>query len=260
MFHNAGQHGPLVLMYHSVTSGAATPPWKWAISQQRFCEQLGLLKAAGWSAIRFSELLHPDSLPAKAVAITFDDGYADNYAAFEALAARDMCATWFIVSRDVGGRSSWTDPGAPTLPMLTGAQLREMQAAGMEIGSHTRSHARLTQVDAASLTDEVAGSRRELSELLDRDVDSFAYPYGLFDDAAVAAVREAGYKIACTTRSGPALRNTDVLRVKRLSVYAADDPASFARKLAFIDNDVSWGKLLKYTAGRVLSRLQGRAA
>lgn len=260
MFHNAGQHGPLVLMYHSVTPGAATPPWKWAVAQQRFADQLDLLKAAGWTTIRFSDLLSPEAVPAKSVAITFDDGYADNYPAFEALVSRGMCATWFMVTGDIGGVSSWSDPGAPSLPMLTGEQLRAMQAAGMEIGSHTRRHARLTQIDAAALADEVAGSREELSQVLGNKVDSFAYPYGLFDDRAVAAVRDAGYTIACTTRSGPALRNTDALRIKRLSVYAGDDVSTFARKLAFIDNDASWGKLLKYATGRVLSRLSGKAA
>lgn len=256
MFMSAGQHGPIVLMYHSVTPGKSTPQWTWAVSHQSFCDQLDLLISHGWSTVRFSDLASLSNIPEKSVAITFDDGYADNYAAFEALKSRGMCATWFIVSKDIGSISSWSDPDSPNLPMLSVEQLHEMHNAGMEIGAHSRSHARLPQLNATDLADEVSGARDELSQAMGFSINSFAYPYGLFNDQVVDAVKDAGYKIACTTRSGWAMKNTDVLRIKRLSVYAQDDLSSFARKLAFIDNDASWGKLLKYAFSRLISRLR----
>lgn len=256
MFRDAGQRGPIVLMYHSVTSESSKPRWKWAVSQQGFCRQLDLLKAAGWTTIRFSDLLEHWTVPEKSVAITFDDGYADNFPAFEALCSRGMTASWFVVTKHIGGVSGWTNQGALRLPMLSKEQLLEMQDSGMEIGAHSRTHARLTELDIADLRDEVTGSREDLGHVLGRPIDSFAYPYGSFNEQVVQTVGEAGYKIACTTRSGAALNHTDILRVKRLAVYADDDLPTFARKLAFIDNEASWGRLLRHKLSRVVGRIK----
>ncbi|MEO6697218.1 MAG: polysaccharide deacetylase family protein, partial [Gammaproteobacteria bacterium] len=255
LLQGAGAHGPITLMYHSVTPGSGTPDWLWAVSFRRFTEQLDLLREGGWKTVCVRDLMDGASLPPRTVAITFDDGYADNYPAFEALAERGMRATWFIVTRDVGKSSSWRDPGAPVLPMLSAEQLRVMAGAGMEIGTHSRSHCRLTEVDDATLHDEVRSSKTELAGMLGKAVESFAYPYGKHDDRVVGAVEAAGYRAACVTRSGWALHNHDLMRIRRVSVFAHDGLSAFARKLAFADNDVSWRHLARYSAERILARI-----
>lgn len=247
-------HGPLVLMYHSVVPGRDTPAWRWAVSMARFIEQLDLLQAQGWATANLTELLSARTLPDKTVVITFDDGYADTYAAFEELAKRGMRATWFMVTRDIGQLSGWTDE-VPPQPMLSAEQLRIMHAAGMEIGSHTVSHCRLPNASAAMVAEELVRSRQELERVLNQPVTSFAYPYGQFDGAAVTAAREAGYQVACTTRPGWALRDGDPLRIRRISIFSGDALSIFARKLVFADNDVSWRHLAAYYAGRLARRL-----
>jgi len=259
LWQGAGGRGPIVLMYHSITPGSAVPEWRWAVAFDRFAAQLDLLRQGGWTAVCFRDLVDDKPLPPRTVAITFDDGYADNEPAFRALAERNMHATWFIVSRDIGRVSGWTGPGAKPRPMLSADLLREMAATGMEIGAHTRSHCRLTEADECRLHEEIVGCKSELASVMGFDIDCFAYPYGVHDDRVVQAVRNAGYKAACVTRSGWARSDPDPMRVRRLAVYNTDDLACFARKLAFADNEVGWTKVAHYYLKRLGVRLPGGA-
>ncbi|MEW5943860.1 MAG: polysaccharide deacetylase family protein [Pseudomonadota bacterium] len=248
-------HGPIALMYHSVQEGRRSPSWRWAVSMARFREQLDLLQASGWSTICIRDLPAADPHASRLAAITFDDGYADNFAAFREIERRGMRATWFVVSGDVGRASGWTSTGAKPRPMLSAEQLRLMDSAGMEIGSHTCTHSRLTEVDGQTVQQELRQSRAELEGILGKEIHSFAYPYGKYDPQTVEAVRAAGYRAACTTRSGWALRDGDPLRIRRVTVFAGDNLSTFARKLAFADNDVSWGRLARYAASRLAARI-----
>ncbi len=252
----AGRNGPVSLMYHSITPGSYQPAWQWALSIKCFNEQLALLQDFGWTTVLASELTAIDLLPNKSVLLTFDDGYADNYAAFEALTKRAMKASWYVVTKDLGQTASWCDDKAPRLPMLTPSQLREMRSGGMEIGSHTHSHCRLTQASPKRVENELTRSQEILSTLLYRPVSSFAYPYGLYNESVLSAVQTAGYRVAFTTRPGFGLVDNGILSARRVSIMAYDTLSSFARKLAFADNDVSWSKLSGYVTDRIKDRLK----
>ncbi len=248
--------GPLVLMYHSVAdAGPLRPEWPWAVSRQRFREQLDFLRDAGWLTCTQAELATGGpSHGERTVAITFDDGYADNHGACDDLLRRDMKASWFVVSGSVGQPPRWQDPDQPRLRILDAGQLRDMHAAGMEIGSHTVSHARLPTLDDAALARELTDSRAALEDLLGAPVTGLAYPYGLYDERCRTAARDAGYRHASTTQSGWALLDKDPFLVRRLTVYNADTAATLARKLAYAANDVAWSHLLGERAARFLHR------
>lgn len=256
LWQGAGHNGLLCLMYHSITAGKKKPDWQWALSLNDFCDHLDLLLEYGWRTIGPDDLTNGSVLPAKSVLITFDDGYADNYAAFEALAKRNMQATWFIVTRDIGKMSNWRDDGCPSLPMLTGLQLNEMKNAGMVIGSHTHTHCRLTEQSSEQIGKELRDSRTLLSELLQNQVNSFAYPYGLYDETIRAYAETCGYKVAFTTRSGFGLVNADTLQVRRLAIMADDSLSRFARKLTFASNDVNWSSIAEYAVKRIKQRIK----
>lgn len=253
----AGQHGPVMLMYHAVTPDAGTPAWPWAVSMRRFREQLDFLVAEGYATPTMGELV---SVPAKKWAgrtavITFDDGYVDNLAACEELQKRGMRASWFIVSGSVGQSPRWPADGRPASRLLNAAELRDMQASSMEIGSHTVNHLRLTDTDDTTLRRELTKSKAALEDILENSITSFAYPYGAWDQRCIKAVMEAGYTSACTTRTGWALRDGDPYRLRRLSVLNTDTVGSFARKLFLGNNNANWAQISRYLAGRLTDRI-----
>lgn len=251
----AGNHGPVALMYHSTLPGTHTPKWKWAVSIQNFSKQLDLLKKHGWTTVCIRDFADTKTLPPRTVAITFDDGYADNFSAFEELNKRDMRATWFIVSNDIGGNSSWGSMDSDRKPMLTEEQLDIMMSAGMEIGSHTCSHPDLTQIGLPEVEDELVKSKEQLSNILGINITSFAFPYGRYNDSIANAVKNAGYQYACTTRSGWSLRDNDPYRIRRISIFSNDTLSEFSRKIVFADNDVGWRKLALYSYKRALANI-----
>jgi peptidoglycan/xylan/chitin deacetylase (PgdA/CDA1 family) len=242
-------------MYHSVLSGNGTPAWPWAVSMQRFRDQLDFLAAEGYATPTMNELVSmPDSSwSARTVVITFDDGYVDNLAACDELVKRGMRASWFIVSGSVGCNPIWRTDACPTGRLLSASELTEMRRSGMEIGSHTVNHVRLTAVDDTRLSRELAESKNVLENLLGDAVPSFAYPYGAWDARCAMAVRQAGYTAACTTRTGWALRDKNPYQLRRLTVFNTDTVSTLARKLYFGSHDVRWRDI----AGYALRRLRG---
>lgn len=235
---STGRRGPVVLMYHSIERGGGTPNWRWSVSLQRFVEQLDHLADAGWSPVALTALDNPEIRNAsRRFVITFDDAYEDTLPAYEILAERGWPATWFVVSSAVCGLSTWRDPGVPRRPTLLPHHLREFHANGMEIGGHSRSHRRLAEAPVSELAVETAGCRKALEDVLDGPVESFAYPYGSYNRAVIEAVRDAGYRRACSTENGFAWQNNDPFRLRRIAVRARDTRSAFARKLILLDDD-----------------------
>ncbi len=224
---------------------------------QRFRSQLDFLSAEGWATPTMAELVAtPTKWMDRTVVITFDDGYVDNLIAWEELQKRDMRATWFIVSGSIGREPAWATDGRPAGRLLNTTELRAMQATGMEIGSHTVSHARLTEVNDQEMHTELLESKTTLEDALGNKVTSFAYPYGAWDRRCVNAVREAGYRAACTTRTGWALRDDNPYQLRRLTIYNTDTSSSLARKLYFGSNDVSWQAVSRYALKRGALRMR----
>ncbi len=255
LFGNAGQHGPLVLMYHAVTPGKASTGWRWEVTGEQFSRQMELLHQNGWQTASVASLLSASGLSPRTVVITFDDGYANSAVAMDALLRYGMCATWFIVSDFIGKKADWGDGGREPGYIMTGSEIRTLSEAGMEIGSHTCTHCRLTEVDDARLQRELHDSRERLGDIIGKQVPVFAYPYGIYNDHVVDRVAATGYRAACTTRSGWALVDGKPLQIRRLSIYADDSLSTFARKLAFASNDAGWVNTLRYLSGYALRKL-----
>lgn len=244
----AGKHGPIMLMYHAVSAGKRIPSWPWAVSMQQFCNQLDLLASEGYATPTMGELAAaPEKTwTGRTAVITFDDGYIDNLAACEELQKRGMRASWFIVTGSIGQPPLWPADGRPSGRLLNAAELHEMQACGMEIGSHTVNHIRLTEADDTRLAQELSDSKATLEDLLGNPVGSFAYPYGAWDARCAAAVKQAGYSAACTTRTGWALRDNNPYLLRRLTIFNDDTVSTVARKLYFGSHDVHWRDLARY--------------
>jgi peptidoglycan/xylan/chitin deacetylase (PgdA/CDA1 family) len=228
------RHPPLVLMYHAV-GDQGEPAGRYLVPAARFGEQLRWLRRRGYQAVRLEEILeHRREFrlpPARSVAITFDDGYADNHRlAFPLLRDSGMPATFFLVSARLGETNAWDADGELAGRPLFGVdEAREMQEAGMELGAHTRHHAPLSELPEGELDDEIAGCRADLAQVLGRDVPSFAYPYGKMSPAARAAVERAGFLGAVCSRSGFNDPAAPDYALRRVEVSGTDSLAEFAR-------------------------------
>jgi peptidoglycan/xylan/chitin deacetylase (PgdA/CDA1 family) len=191
---------PPVLMYHSISASAAPDPHRIRVHPGRLDAHLRLLRRLGLRGVPLAELLaaHEAGRSRGLVGLTFDDGYADFLEHGAPVLARNgMTGTLYVVAGRLGGQNTW-DPG-PRLTLLDADGVRAVAAAGHEVGSHTMTHVRLAGAATQTLVDEVAGSKRALEDVLQREVPGFCYPWGDFDAAAADAARAAGYEHACVT-------------------------------------------------------------
>jgi peptidoglycan/xylan/chitin deacetylase (PgdA/CDA1 family) len=134
----------------------------------------------------------PGELGALFFSLTFDDGHASDYTqAFPVLRELGLRATFFVVPTLVGtpGFVSWD-------------QLREMVAAGMEIGSHSMTHPFVDRLDAPGLRREFGDSKAMIEDRLGAGVRSASLPRGWGAPDLETVLRELGYRAFCTSRVG----------------------------------------------------------
>src|SRR5574337_1015689 len=156
----------------------------------------------------------------RVVVITLDDGYVDNLdAALPVLQKFGFSATTYVVSGSIGRFNEWdAERLGVRKPLMSAAELRRWNDAGMEIGAHTRTHPRLTGCNDAALREEIHGCKKDLEDRLGSAVTQFCYPYGDADDRVATVVREAGYEAATTTRRGRAVAGADLWRLPRVQI------------------------------------------
>lgn len=198
---------PLVLMYHRIGQ-VRYDPHHLAVTPRRFARQMAALARLGLRGVCMGELVEAmrRGTHRRLVGITFDDGYADLADHVPPVLHRHRFgATVFVVSGRLGGVNDW-DVGTPW-PLVDADGVRRLADAGLEIGSHGRTHARLAGADPALVWAETYDSRLELEALTGRPVAGFAYPYGAMDAAARSAVREAGYTYGCAVFAGRAAQS-----------------------------------------------------
>jgi glycosyltransferase involved in cell wall biosynthesis len=229
--------GVPVLMYHGFTDSGERD--RYVMPKRSFARQMRLLSLLRYRTISFEEMgeamRERRPLPRRTFVVTIDDGYRDNHEiAHPVLRRHGFSATVFLVSRRIGASNDWGDKGAVDgRPTLSREQIEAMRAEGIAFGAHTRTHCRLSEADEAEIGDQVAGSRQDLTETLGESIDTFAYPYGLYDERVVRATGEAGFLAACTTWVRPARLGDDPLRIPRIEVEGSDSLRRFLRKLAF---------------------------
>lgn len=162
--------------------------------------------------------------PRRELAITFDDGYRDNYEnALPILESLSLPATFFVVSRWVGSDvvPFWDRKLGVRHPWMTWTQIRDLQKRGFDIGAHTRTHVDLGMLSPTAAGDEIAGARTDLEEQLGTSVESFAYPFGGQDhitDANRAIVRAAGFRCCCSGFGGTITARTDPFYMPRVPI------------------------------------------
>jgi peptidoglycan/xylan/chitin deacetylase (PgdA/CDA1 family)/GT2 family glycosyltransferase len=220
-----------ILMFHSISIPPRPRHGALSVSPSRFSALMTNMKKFGFQPVlpQNGEL---DSTCERPVLLTFDDGMEDFYTeALPVLERLGYKAMVFIVVGWIGKFTEWKTPGARKFKILSAKQMRELQRNGFQFGSHTLTHPWLTRLPDAELRREVKDSKCRLEDLLGTEVSSFAYPFGDVDVRVRAAVAEAGYKLALSTREGKNCWE-DPLWLRRVGVIDADNGLSLRMKLA----------------------------
>jgi len=289
-----------ILIFHRVLA-QPDPLFPSEATVQSFDWQMGLLKSL-FNVLPLPEAvsrLKAGSLPARAAAITFDDGYADNFThALPILQKHGMHATFFIATAYLDGGRMFNDTVSESLRttrlvhldlrdmqlgqyalgsvadkrqaihqilpkikyllpdareaaaaqlasraevdhlpndlMMTTAQLKNLHAAGMEIGGHTHRHPILAKLDRDAARVEIAAGKTVLEDKLGTRVRLFAYPNGkpvsdyLPEQAEI--VRELGFEGAVSTSHGVSTGRSDIYQLARFTPWDTK-PTAYALRL-----------------------------
>lgn len=178
-----------ILLYHHIGTASSPAASSYYISPEDFEAQMKALRDWGYTSITISQLveaiMNSALLPNRPVVITFDDGNLNVYTnAFPTMQKYGFTGVMYIIANRLHADG-----------YMGIDQIKEMAAAGWEVGSHSMTHAKLRYAHDR-LNVEIAQSRIDLQETLDVPVRSFAYPYGETDTLVRQQVMSYGYSSA----------------------------------------------------------------
>lgn len=230
-----------VLAYHKIDlptpdvkiRGAYTSP-------QRFRKQMSYLKRRGFVFYTAGKLIkhyrENGTFPEKGIAVTFDDGWKDNYVhAFPVMRELGIKATIFLVPSVIGQTSDViVADGEDAREHMSRENIIEMSRHGIEFGSHSLNHVHLHKASAEEVEREVTESKSQIENLTQTSCEVFAYPAGFFNDIAKEKVENAGYIAAFSTVYGSD-ESLDLYALNRVEILRRDRmPFRFAKKITSI--------------------------
>jgi peptidoglycan/xylan/chitin deacetylase (PgdA/CDA1 family) len=233
----------IILEYHRVNPEGRG---ELSVRTDAFRGQLRYLLDRGYNNVSLDEVanrLHGPVMPLeRSFAITFDDGYRDNYShAMPVLEELGLKATVFLTVNYIGTErlfhwdipqvKEWGGPTEEDLPLSWDHVDKMLESGIFSVGSHTLSHPLLTEVDPATAKEEIISSRLVLEQKLGRPIVSFCPPAGDLNRDTISYMREAGYRLGVVTpqRSLPITRYT----LRRVGLYRTTDMNGFKKRVGF---------------------------
>ena len=205
-----------VLMYHSIAQGAENS--RLIVTPESFERQMSFLKKGNYHILSLDEyvqLLRENKKPDKrAVVITFDDGFLDNYTdAYPILKKYRIPATISVVPKWVGRGD-----------MMSWEQIRELNGDELiEIASHGLSHCLLDTLSKDSTIRELRESKRVLEKKLNTVIDYLCYPCGNFTPFVKELAELSGYKAALATHPDARTALNDIYAIRRIRISQSSD-------------------------------------
>lgn len=213
-----------VLVYHRVNDQYRDSV---TVKKEQFREQVFFLKKH-YEVIDLDELpgLEKKKLKRPLVAITFDDGYADNYEVARFLAENNLRAGFFISTRIVGTSTPFPHDLkrlGKAIETLTWDQVKDMSAWGHIIGSHTAHHPNLSELDGAQAINQIKMGQEDLRAKLGESASThlFAYPHGRKEDLPIGARKalpDLGIKFCMSAYGGVNYSGFDPYDIRRQGI------------------------------------------
>ncbi|MEK6645623.1 MAG: polysaccharide deacetylase family protein [Candidatus Firestonebacteria bacterium] len=197
--------GVAILCYHRIVE---SPKSTFDISLKQFEEQINYLISNKFKFLSLNDVVKvlKEDIPPNSVSITIDDGDISVYTVvLPILKKHNIPATIFVYTDYIanGGRT------------LKWEQLKEIYNSGIEIGSHTKSHPKLTKIKETQLKIELANSKKILEKKLGIQIKYLAYPYGLYNETVEKTAIQCGYNVMFTIDFGINNKGQNIYRLKR---------------------------------------------
>ncbi|MGH4118763.1 polysaccharide deacetylase family protein [Clostridium sp.] len=212
-----------ILMYHSVGNKSGN---ELIIPPALLKKQFQWLKDNGYTTITLDDLYNyfknNKPIPKKSVVLTFDDGYVDNYTnMYPIIKEFGFNATVFIITNTVD-----KDP-----KYLTSAELKEMNANGIDIESHTVDHDILGEISYEKQLETLKDSKAFLENLLNKKVNYIAYPEGSYNSSTPKAAEDAGYSMGVSTDGRWSSKKDGMYKLERVYISAFFNMDTFEERV-----------------------------
>lgn len=176
-----------VLCYHNISKGNGGKEDLLHISEQHLYEHLRYLYDNGYVTITPDELYACKnggaSLPAKPIMITFDDSHSEHYSiVLPALNKFHFSGVFFIMTVCLN-KPGW----------LTTREIKEMSLQGQTIACHTWDHPNLALHPDFNVEAQLIRPKKYLETITGKTVSYFAFPYGVWSERAIEALKQANY-------------------------------------------------------------------
>lgn len=225
-----------IVMYHSVAAGIEP----FSVSPDSFGRQIRFI-AENYEVVRLSDLnslLRENHDESRKVVVTFDDAYSHLLgAAYSVLQKYAVPCTIFVPTRFIGGTNEWdlAGNGIATKRLMSADDLSRLVRDGLvDLGSHTVDHVSMRGLSRHEMEAQLVQSKRTLEDLIAKEVNSFAYPFGQlrnFSRESTEAVQKAGYSLAVTTRWGTVNRYENRFALRRIFFDESDSHEQLRQKL-----------------------------
>ncbi|WP_027634636.1 polysaccharide deacetylase family protein [Clostridium hydrogeniformans] len=216
--------GVPVLYYHSIYDNPKKD--ELIVSKEMFREQMKYLKDNNYKTLTLTQLQEyirdNKEVPEKSVAITFDDGWGDNYEnAYPVLREYGFNATIFVITSMVDNHHLY----------LKSKEIKEMSENGIEIGSHTVNHDNLIEISKEKRKKTLEDSKKSLEDIIKKQVTSIAYPFGTYNNDVLKDSKALGYTLGFTTDKGWGNGKNDLFKIKRVYVNGNANMDVFKERL-----------------------------
>ncbi len=212
-----------IILYHRIDVSPINS--RYYVPPEKFEQEMKLLHDWEYTTITTEMMVKAITagadLPPRPIIITFDDGHLNNYtAAFPIMQKYGFTGVLYIVGNYMGADQ-----------FMNADQIKEMAAAGWEVGSHTMNHADLTLLEPQKQRHEIVESREFLERQLGIPINTIAYPYGITNPEVIDYAYFAGYMAGMSLGSTYDQGAYNLFNLQRRDIKGTYDLIQFAQFL-----------------------------
>jgi peptidoglycan/xylan/chitin deacetylase (PgdA/CDA1 family) len=182
-----------VLCYHHIRDpkpGQSESMKSYSVSAVQFAQQMKALKDSGYETILpnqlYDYLVHGGTLPPKPVMLTFDDTDEEQFSiGYQEMKKYGFKGVFFIMTISIN-RPRY----------MTKEQIKQLADEGNAVESHTWDHHMVTKYQGEDWEKQFVKPRKTIEDITGKSATYFAYPFGLWNQAAIPELKKAGFKMA----------------------------------------------------------------